>query len=236
MGSGTRTVERESTKESRESALATEKAQPSGLHEEVFNSKEYALASNASKGAVLDLELKPTQQDVDLLAEQLKRGTAETLAERAQEGEQSDLMAAHRPHNHGRVFTPGHHWHPPHGHQWGWHDHARFNRGWDAWFFQQSPNYQIWRQEIAREAQTIGLLLDTGNGALAAQRMQADLIRLRPDRYAQNEFINQVFLRERKGVGSDLVLGRWDPLSGGWTSGFIRQSPFYPGPVYPIYY
>lgn len=133
-----------------------------------------------------------------------------------------------------RIFVGGHHWNPPNGCHWGWHDEARFNRGWDVWFFQQSPNYELWHREIAQEARNIGILLDTGNGPLAAQRLQNDLIRLRPDRYAQNELISQVFRNDRKGFGADLVLGRWDPLSGGWSQGFIRQSPY--GPVYPIYY
>jgi hypothetical protein len=137
---------------------------------------------------------------------------------------------------HKGVFASGYNWGPPQGADWGWHDQTRFNQGWDAWFFAQSPNYELWRQEIALEARNIGILLDTGNGMLAARRLQADLIRLRPDRYAQNELIFQVNQMDRKGFGSDLVLGRWNPLLGGWEQGYIVQSPFRRGPVYPVYY
>ncbi len=253
MGSGTRRIAAVET----ESALDPVEAlsQPTTFHDELYSDKEFALAINAGRGRPVTPVDHGHGRPIPV-PDHGHHGQPVPVPDHGHHGAPIPVPdhghhippvvdRGHQPghipdvnhnHNNGRPFNSGHHWGPPVGSQWGWHDQARFNRGWNVWFFQQSPNYELWRQEIAQEARNIGILLDTGNGQLAARQLQADLIRLRPDRYAQNELLFQVNQLDRKGVGSDLVLGQWDPRIGGWDQGYIVQSRFSNGPVYPVWY
>lgn len=89
---------------------------------------------------------------------------------------------------------------------------------------------------ITQEAVIVGNILDSGNAQLAAARLQADMIQLRPNRYYQNLLLNQVDLCDRKGFGSDLSLGYYNPYRGGFMHAFIKPSIYQPVPRLPIYY
>jgi hypothetical protein len=89
---------------------------------------------------------------------------------------------------------------------------------------------------ITQEAVIVGNILDSGNARLAAARLQADLIQLRPNRYYQNLLLSQVDLCDRKGFGSDLSLGYYNPYRGGFMHAFIKPSIYQPLPTYPVYY
>lgn len=89
---------------------------------------------------------------------------------------------------------------------------------------------------IAQEGRILGAMLDSGNFVFAQQRLQADLYQLRPDRYAQNLLLNNVNLYDRKGIGSDLQLGSFNPYTQSFTHGYIIQSVFRPYPTYPVWY
>ena len=89
---------------------------------------------------------------------------------------------------------------------------------------------------IAQEALIVANMLDAGNFQFAAARLQNDLIQLRPNRYAQNLLLNEVNLYDRKGVGSDLNLGYYNPYTQGYTFGYIIPSVYRPYPSYPLSY
>lgn len=91
-------------------------------------------------------------------------------------------------------------------------------------------------QQIQQEGRYIALMLDSGNGQFAAMRLQNDLYQLRPNRNAQNLLLNQIYLSEGKGIGSDLILGNFNPYTQAYMQGYIMQSRFRPFPVYPLSY
>ena len=90
--------------------------------------------------------------------------------------------------------------------------------------------------QIAQEGRYLGMMLDSGQFGYVQQRLQNDLYRLRPDRYAQNLLLNNVNLYDRKGVGSDLSLGSYNPYNQTYSHGFIIQSVYRPIPTYPLFY
>ncbi len=99
------------------------------------------------------------------------------------------------------------------------------------------PNPNLPRIDIInREASMLGLMLDSGNAQLAQLRLQNDLIQLRPNRYAQNLLLNQLNIMDRKGVGSDLMLGHYNPYNQTFSYGYIVPSVFRPYPTFPVYY
>lgn len=89
---------------------------------------------------------------------------------------------------------------------------------------------------IAQEGLIVANMLDAGNFQFAAARLQNDLIQLRPNRYAQNLLLTDVNLYDRKGVGSDLNLGYFNPYTQAFTSGYITPSVYRPFPTYPLSY
>lgn len=89
---------------------------------------------------------------------------------------------------------------------------------------------------IAQEGRLLGQMLDSGNFQWAASRLQADLIQLRPNRYAQNALLNQVNMYDRKGIGSDLSLGYYNPYTASFSHGYVIPSVYRPYPTYPVYY
>ncbi len=126
----------------------------------------------------------------------------------------------HHPYHDGQWYRP------PQGEHWGWQDRDRWNRGYDPWFFEHSPNCDRWRPVIRNEAAQIALLLDYGNVVEANRLLQAELYDLRYDRYAQCELLREIQLREQY---HRLHLDRWDPYGGTW--GTIEIYP--PAPVPP---
>ena len=126
------------------------------------------------------------------------------------------------PQDHG--FHPGHNgWGPPMYQHWGWHDEARWARGWDTWFWLQSPNYSDWNNNINGEAASVAFQLDTGNAQGAAVELREDLYALRGDMYAQDQLLDEVNRFENKGMGADLYLGNWDSGRGTWDNIQIYQ-------------
>jgi hypothetical protein len=115
------------------------------------------------------------------------------------------------------------HWNrPPEGEHWGWQDRERWNRGYDPWFFEHSPNYESWNPIIRAEARQIADLLDEGNTAAAMTLLNAELYDLRYDRYAQNELLRDVSEFERF---HRLHLDRWDPDAGTWGNIDVTPPP-----------
>ncbi len=89
---------------------------------------------------------------------------------------------------------------------------------------------------ITQEGMILGQILDSGNTQLAAARLQADLYQLRPNRYAQNLLLNNVNLYDRKGLGSDLSLGYYNPYTAAFSHGYIIPSVYRPYPTIPLSY
>jgi hypothetical protein len=90
--------------------------------------------------------------------------------------------------------------------------------------------------DLVQEGKILGIMLDGGNAQLVAARLQNDLLGLRPDRNAQNFLLNQVSLNDRKGIGSDLILGYYDARTGSYMQRYIIPSASRPYPTYPLIY
>ena len=64
------------------------------------------------------------------------------------------------------------------------------------------------------ESTVISSLLDAGDSDAAANRLKSDLYALRGNMEAQNTLLDLVDQNDRKGAGSDLKLGDWNPDTG----------------------
>ena len=123
------------------------------------------------------------------------------------------------PHPPDHGFPPGHGgWGPPENRQWGWHDEARWARGWDPWFWMQSPNYNTWGRNIENEAASVAFHMDQGNLQGAATELSQDLYAMRGDMYAQDQLLSEVNRFDRKGLGADIYMSNWDPARGTWDN------------------
>ncbi|MBX9694772.1 MAG: hypothetical protein K2Z81_20460, partial [Cyanobacteria bacterium] len=145
------------------------------------------------------------------------------------------------PHDHPHPPRPGDHhpyrdghWYRPEHERWGWHDHDRYNKGWDPWFWRQSPNYDRWNPVISMEARRIATLIETGNGREAMYELNRELYDLRYDRYAQNQLLREISDNLRRDRGGWLNLDRWNPNSGTWdTIEIVPPAPPPPPPDQP---
>lgn len=74
-----------------------------------------------------------------------------------------------------------------------------------------NPDEDPWMQ---LESNVISSLLDAGDSDAAATRLKSDLYALRGNLDAQNTLLDLVDQNDRKGAGTDLKLGVWNPDTG----------------------
>lgn len=95
------------------------------------------------------------------------------------------------------------------------------------------PTYEDdpWMQ---MEGTVIPALLDSGNSDSAANRLNSDLYALRGNIEAQNVLLGMVEKGDRKGAGTDLRLGEWNPATGTFDSIEVLPALTDPGKGIPV--
>lgn len=94
-----------------------------------------------------------------------------------------------------------------------------------------NPDDDPWMQ---LESNVISSLLDAGDSDAAATRLKSDLYALRGNLDAQNTLLDLVDQNDRKGAGTDLKLGAWNPDTGTYEEIEVLPALTDPGSGTPI--